>query len=51
MTKNERKKEFIESRTSWEYFESRLDRHPTSNTEAIILLEILKEFQYLNDRI
>ena len=43
------KKEFLENRTSWRWFErAYFDNNLTP--EAKILLEILKELQHLNDK-
>ena len=56
--KNDRKKEFREHRTSWKWFERRFDAdHGIADRlkmrEAFtmrLLIEILKEIQYMNDR-
>lgn len=52
MTKQERKKEFIENRTSWEWFQRLTDDHKllTELTLHRLLIEILKELQYMNDK-
>jgi hypothetical protein len=56
MTKKQRKQEFIENRTSWEFFDKRMDIPANQNEFSIlkintrIQLEILKELQFLNDK-
>lgn len=54
MTKAQRKKEFIENRTSWKFFQRNLYKK-VEDEEGIpyserLLLEILKELQFLNDK-
>ncbi len=57
MEKN-RRKEFIENRTSWKWFQNRFnkeydisDRMKTLVTfQTRLFMEILKELQYMNDR-
>ncbi len=47
MQKEDLKKEFLEHRHSWKYF-YRLERPGVF--DKLVLLEILKELQYLNDK-
>lgn len=49
MTKKERKQEFHDNRTSWKFFE-RKSRNLTLNFDSQVLLEILKELQFMNDK-
>jgi len=51
MTKKQRKIEFTENRTSWKWFKRKTEAETKNYLELQtgILLEILKEIQYLND--
>jgi hypothetical protein len=51
MTKKERKKEFLENRTSWRWFERVYKKNSNEQSlDSMVLLEILKELQFLNDK-
>ncbi len=50
------KKQFKENRTSWKWFERRINSsikckvNKDYETDVLLLLEILKELQHLNDK-
>lgn len=42
--------EFLLNRTSWKWFERRLDKNPLSiETQQLLQLQILKELQFMNN--
>lgn len=59
MTQAERKKDFLENRTSWKFFNRLMTTDKDKNISSVygaavmvarIGLEILKELQYMNDK-
>ena len=44
------KKEFLEDRTSWKYYMAYKMKAPNISIVENLLLEILKELQFMNDK-